>query len=238
MLKKSQKKKVQRPKPTKQNLIEDGKTWDNDINARLRSSKNRAWFIALVMSGVAGLSLLSLLAALPLKQVELRVISVDKSTGYTEIVKTVDKGNLSEDEAITQSNIVKYVVSRETYDPQDVEENFYEVTAMSTDGALLDYQAIWTNSSTTETPSEQYGFDTTKSVQIKNISFLAPKTVQVRFLINVNSPAGLEVEHKVAVMSFDYVQRPTKLEQIFQNPLGFKVSKYRVDQELLEGTRP
>ena len=148
MLKKSQKKKVQRPKPTKQNLIEDGKTWDNDINARLRSSKNRAWFIALVMSGVAGLSLLSLLAALPLKQVELRVISVDKSTGYTEIVKTVDKGNLSEDEAITQSNIVKYVVSRETYDPQDVEENFYEVTAMSTDGALLDYQAIWTNSST------------------------------------------------------------------------------------------
>jgi len=106
---------------------------------------------------------------------------------------------------------------------------------MSSDKALLDYQSIWAQTSTNETPSERYGYDTTKSVQIKNISFLSPKSVQVRFAVKVESAAGVEMEHKVAIMTFDYVQRPSKLKEIFQNPLGFKVSKYRVDQEILEG---
>jgi len=227
------------PKPkakvTKNKLIEDGKTWDQDVNARLRASKNRAWFVTLLMSGVAGLSLICLILLIPLKKTEVVTVSVDRSTGYMEVVKTVQKGTLSEDEAVTQANIVKYVTDRETYDPQDIEQNYYNVTAMSSGKALEDYQAIWAQTSTNETPSEKYGFELTKKVQIKNISFLAPKTVQVRFAVKVESAAGVETEHKVAVMTFDYVQRPSKLQEIFQNPLGFKVSKYRVDQEILEG---
>lgn len=223
------------PKPAKtpkEAVLEHGKTWDMDVNARLRASRSRAWLFAMLMAGVAVLSILALLALLPLKTFEPYVVSVDRSTGYTEVVRGVNPGKLSEDEAVTEANIVKYVTYRETYDPQDIERNFYGVTAMSEGNALADYTRLW-DSAAGETPSEVYGFTTTREVAIKSISTLADKTRQVRFAVTEKAPSGETVEDLVAVLTFDYVQRPTKRLELWQNPLGFKVFEYRVDEEIL-----
>lgn len=226
-------KRAAKPK-TAQDFIERGRSWDMDVNGRLRASRNLAWVVAGVAGAVAALALMCLALLLPLKTFEPYVVRVDENTGYTTIVRGIIPGDLSEDEAVTMSNIVKYVTSRETYDPQDLEENYYEVTSMSAGKALGDYVFLWDGSANPDpTPSEEYGFGVQRTVDIKNLSFLSDNTVQVRFRVNVEEAGGRSEEHKVAILTYEYVQRPETLRDRFLNPLGFKVMQYRVDEEII-----
>ena len=224
-------KKVRKPKA--KDFIEKGTGWDADVNGRLRASRNLAWMVAGIAGAIAALALICLALLIPLKETELLTVSVDQQTGYVEVVRSIDTGLLTQDEAVTLSNLVRYITARETYDPQDIEENYYEVVSMSKDKALSDYVFLWDGSANPDdTPSEAYGFDVEREVEIKNISMLNDYTAQVRFYVVHTQPSVRRVEHKVAVLTFEYVQRPETLRDRFQNPLGFKVSQYRVDEEL------
>lgn len=214
-------------------FYDDAKTWDNEINSSLRASKNRAWTLAMLSMGLNVAAIGCLFFMLPLKTFEPYVVQVDKTTGYVEVARGLQKGDLSEDQAVTQANLVQYVTARETYDVQDLEENFNKTILMSADDAARSHQLTWTARNDYETPSEVYGYGTSRTVQIKSITFLQDKTAQVRFRI-VQQTATVETkEDWVAIITFDYVQRPTKMLERFENPLGFKVKKYRANKEIL-----
>jgi type IV secretion system protein VirB8 len=77
-----------------------------------------------VFAGIAGASLLALNVMLPLKQFEPYVIAVDKTTGFIEVARALKPGALSENEAVTTANLVRYVRARETYDPRALKDNY------------------------------------------------------------------------------------------------------------------
>ena len=212
--------------------FEDGATWDMDIYRGLRASRNRAWTLAFVFLGVAVLSLLCLALVLPLKQFEPYVVTVDKSTGYVEVTRGLLPGPLTQDEAITQSNLVRYVTARETYDPPDQQTNFNFVELMSEEQARREYQALW-DSSNPANPAKTFGYEVEVGVEIKSISFLNARTAAVRFLRKRTEQNITRNTHWVAIVAFRYVDRPTRMLERFQNPLGFQVSSYRIDQETL-----
>ena len=93
--------------------------------------------------------------------------------------------------------------------------------------------ARYLTKATPENPVELYGYATTVRVQIKSLQLLTDSTAQVRFQ-SVKTTGDREViDHWVAVLSFRYVQKPTSLADRFQNPLGFQITRYRRDQEIV-----
>jgi len=211
----------------------DGETWDREVYGRLQQSRTRAWIIAAVSAALALLSLLALVLVLPLKEFAPYLVTLDTQTGHLEVTQGLKPGDLSEDEAVTMANLVQYVIARETYDPADLKEHFRTVTLHSDDTALADYRALYDRSNL-ERPTERYAYHSTVEVTIKNVSFLNQHTAAVRY--HTDTQAGerdANREHWIAIMSFKYVQSPSRLQDRFENPLGFKVTSYRSDQEIL-----
>ncbi len=212
--------------------LEDGATWEHNMYRSLSASRNRAWMVALVAGIIACLCLLTLLLLLPLKQFEPYVITVDKSTGFIEVARGLHPGPLTQDEAITQSYLVRYIVGRESYDPSDLQKQYDLITLFSEGDALTEYQAIY-SSTNPNNPTEVYAYDTTVNIAIKSITFLNDRTASVRFQRTEKDSGQERVSHWISIMSFRYVDKPILQKDRFQNPLGFQVGSYRIDQEAL-----
>ena len=60
-----------------------------------------------------------------------------------------------------------------------------------------------------------------------------PVFAQVRFQTVTTTRDRSDIAHWVAVLTFRYVQRPASLADRFKNPLGFQITRYRRDQEML-----
>lgn len=217
---------------TTQTYYEDASTWDHDVYRGLRRSRARAWAMTFVAFGFAGLCLLCLMLLLPLKQFEPYVVRVSEETGFVDMVRGLQPGDLSQEEAITQANLVRYITAREQYDVPDLEENYNRVVLMSDGKALIDYQKLW-SASNDDNPAKVFGTEVDVRTTIKSIAFLNERTASVRFLRRQTQNNTTQTTHWVATIGFHYVEEPVNMLQRFNNPLGFKVSTYRVDQEVL-----
>ena len=88
------------------------------------------------------LSLLAVVLMLPLKSFEPYVVTVDQTTGYIEVKSGLTRpANLTEQQAVTQANVVRYIRNREGYDPYAIEENFGIAALLSTGDAARELQA-------------------------------------------------------------------------------------------------
>ncbi len=208
-------------------------TWDQEIIAGALHSRNRAWLVTGASMMISVLSLLTLLFILPLKTFEPYVVSVDKNTGYLEVAKGLSSGTLSEDQAITESNLVRYVSLREQYNPAILKENYDIIALMSGDSALKQWQQHW-SAQNPDNPSKILGKEKSIDVKIKSVSFLNDKTASVRFLKETNEKTSIKISHWNAILHFHYSQKPMRMADRFSNPLGFQVINYRVNPESLE----
>ena len=208
-------------------------TWDQDIMAGALRSRKRAWILAGSAMGLALISQLSLLALLPLKSFAPFVVTVEKSTGFLEVSSSLESSLLSEDEAVTQANLVQYLTLREQYNPAVLEQNYERVMLMSDDRALKDYQSLW-SAQNPENPSIVLGKKAAIDVQIKSVALLNENTASVRFIKQQFEHERKAVSHWNAIIQFRYSQKPMRMAQRFQNPLGFKVTSYRVNPETVE----
>lgn len=211
-------------------------TWDEEIIANALISKKHAWIVAFFCMGVCILSLLTLVMILPLKTFEPYVVTVERSTGYLEISKGLTDLTLSEDEAVTQANLVKYVSLREQYNPAILKENYKAVELMSDGSALKEYQELWA-ASNPDNPSIKLGRKSSIDIKIKSVSFINDKTASIRFLREVRENDRLKTSHWNAVIQFHYSKKPMQMKDRFSNPLGFQVTAYRVNPEVLETIR-
>lgn len=222
--------------PELQNYFKGGETWEREIIANALQSRNRAWLMSFFCMGVAVLSLITLLLLLPLKTFEPYVVSVDRNTGYLEVTKGLYQGNLSQDEAITQANLVKYVSLRESYNPSILRENYELASLMSHGQALEEYQQIW-NGKNPNNPSVVLGRKAAIDIKIQSVSFLNDKTASIRFQRELKENNQTKISYWTAIVDYQYAQKPMRMADRFMNPLGFQVTSYRVNPEVLENVR-
>lgn len=213
-----------------QRYYKAGATWEDDTHRSLRRSRTLAWLVSGVASVVAGLSLLTLVLILPLKQFEPYVIEVDKTTGYLEVARALKPGDLSQNEAVTAANLVRYIRARETYDAREIKQNYDLAQLYSTGTASKDLTWAYTPSNA-QSLDKVYGRNVTISVDIKSVSLLNNTTASVRFSTTTRRENSSTTDNWVAVVKFRYTTTPIKNEWRFDNPLGFQVIEYRRDQE-------
>lgn len=225
------------PSKTKKQIhFENGQTWDHEIISNALRSRNRAWIVTAACMVIAVLSLVTLLFLLPLKTFEPYVIAVDKNTGYTEVVKGLKAGNLTQDQAVTEANLVKYVSMREQYNPAILKQNYEAIVMMSTKDAQEEYQQLWAGKNP-DNPSIKYGEKTSIDIKIKSVSFIDDKTASIAFIREQRTNDQIIIGHYQAILVFQYSQKPMRMRERFSNPLGFQVTHYRVNPVVLEAIR-
>lgn len=212
--------------------------WYQDLYQSVKISRNR-WFlvgvIGLVLTGIEGLALLFLT---PLKTVEPYILQVDNKSGMTTVLKPLrdnQENVLTQEEAVTKSFIVKYVIARETYDPQDLNRNYDLARLMSSSDEASRFNESIGNSNPTS-PVERFKTNTVRTVKISSVSFLdqKKKTAQVRFMTTETTRNEIKEDYWVAILTFRYVNVPMDETDRLSNPLGFQVVTYRVDQEIVK----
>jgi type IV secretion system protein VirB8 len=216
---------------------QEGERWEKAVYGSVAASR-AIWRVVACTLGLALLAMVGLLwATLPLKTFDVVVLEVDKTTGYVEASRPLSEaGDLTQNEAVTRANIVRFIRARETYDPKGLRDNFDLASLYSTAKASQDLANTYSGTNP-DNPVKVYGADTTVSVAIKSIIFLNEKTAAVRFSTTRNGQAGpTETEHWVANVRFQYTSEPMRNDWRFDNPLGFQVTEYRRDQETVTST--
>lgn len=215
-----------------------GEIWEQEIIKRAKRSSRVAWFFAMVFAGIAVLSLFAVVLMLPLKSFEPYVVEVDRTTGYIEVKSGLTRpANLTEQQAITQANVVRYIRNREGYDPFAIEEHFGIAALLSTGDAARELQALF-SAANPKNPTKVYGTLKRVLVDIKSVTFPNASTAVVRFSTNEKSDTDSIVRHWISVVRFRYTDTPVKNEWRFENPLGFQVYSYRRDQETVTQGSP
>lgn len=131
------------PEPVDPRYYAEGATWEQDIARRNRNSRALAWIVASVMTVVAVAALGTLALLVPLKTYEPYMVVVDKTTGFVEVKRPMAEGPLTQDEAVTTFNVVRYLKARETYDPKALKDNFDLAQLLATGEAARDLADLY-----------------------------------------------------------------------------------------------
>lgn len=213
--------------------LDDAETWDQEIYANIQISRNRAWLVSFFCMGVTFLSLLTLVLLLPLKTFAPYVVTVNKNTGYVEVTKGLYKSKITADDAVTESNLVRYVSARECYNPSTLRQSYGFVALMSSGTALDTYRQLW-DGKNPDNPSVRLGTEANIDVRIESVSFLNSQTAEVHFQKVLKQNGQTRTSGWDAIIDFRYVNAPMKMEDRFRNPLGFQVTSYSINPETME----
>lgn len=217
---------------------QSGDIWEQEIVKKAKRSRTLAWLVTLTFAGITLLSLLALVMLVPLKSFEPYIVEVDRNTGYLEVKSGLTRpANLTEQQAITQANIVRYIRSREGYDPYAIEQNFEIAALLSTGNAARELQDLY-SAANAKNPAKVYGKTKRVTVEIASVTFPNSSTGIVRFATTEVSDTDAVTRHWIAVVRYRYTDTPATNEWRFENPLGFQVYDYRRDQEtVMESNR-
>ena len=70
-------------------------------------------------------------------------------------------------------------------------------------------------------------------MKIKSITYLNPQLVQVRVFIEETGSMPT-TQHKIILIAFEYVKMSLSIEERYLNPLGFRVTDYRMDEDVFQ----
>lgn len=213
--------------------------FDVDLVLEPRLSARRAWMVAVVAGSISVLLAVALILILPLRETQVFTVLVDRQTGAAENILQVAPTGIEDQEALKQSLLVAYVSDREGYFLPGIQSRLESVQRRSTGAAEESLRLLWSKGGGNQAyPPDVYGPGAEVSVTVRRITFLSPKVAQVRFLKTLRKTRQAPVTQPfVATVEFTFTPKTERtLAHVWENPLGFTVSAYRVDAETLEAT--
>jgi len=209
-----------------------------------KRSERRAWWVAFAAIVIALILAGGYFYMLPLKQKVPYLVMADAYTG-TATVARLDGDfamrGITTREAVNRSNVAHFVLARESYDLALVNlRDWKTVQTMASSGVKAEYTAMF-SSTNPDSWIKQYGKD--QSIRVKLLSIqlvgggegVTPRGATVRFqrsLFNKSNGATRPLDNKIATIEFTYKQNLEMDDQNrIENPLGFWVTSYRVDDD-------
>ena len=190
------------------------------------------WAAFRIAGFIAILLAIALVLLIPLKQSVPYTIEVDKVTGETHVKKPLEKGKLTQSEALTKYWLIKYVRARLGYDRQDIEPQYEMVNMMSEKKEFARYAKAF-DPRKPDSPYQVYGENTTVTVEVKSISFIDEDTASVRLnLIETNKDGRETPSPWIVTTSYQFTLEPRTEAERFENPLGFQATSWRLDAEV------
>lgn len=208
--------------------------FDQDRLLGAERSRKVAWTAFGIVSVIALSEGLALAKFAEPERVEPYVIRVDNSTGMVDVVSALkDRSKAGSDmDEVTKFNAARYVRAREAWFAAEAETNFREVTLMSTPQVQQRYADLY-NSDAPDAPRTLYKNATAK-VDVRSISLTGSNVVTVRYQRTVTQGEALIKTFWIASMTYEYSDEPMAASDRLVNPLGFLISEYHADQEVIK----
>ena len=182
---------------------------------------------------VLGVTAVAALA--PMKETELRVVRVNETTGFVDVVETLSDATTTYGEVVDKYFLNQYVLRREGYDFYTLQNDYDTTALLSAPAVQQEYYKIYEGANARDKKLEN---SLRVVVAVKSIT-PNPKTstAVVRFSTE-NRYADGRVETRadwIATMNYGYVNLPESETDRRLNPLGFQIKSYRVDPEIVAG---
>lgn len=209
-----------------------------------KRSERRAWWVAFAAIAMALILAGGYFYMLPLKQKVPYLVMADAYTG-TATVARLDGDfamrGITTREAVNRSNVAHFVLARESYDLALVNlRDWKTVQTMASSGVKAEYTAMF-SSNNPDSWAKQYGQNQSIRVKLLSIQLIGggpgvtPRGATVRFqrvLFNKSNGGSRTLDNKIATIEFTYKQNLEMDDQNrIENPLGFWVTSYRVDDD-------
>jgi type IV secretion system protein VirB8 len=212
----------------------EAESWSHDRQRTAARSARLAWTVAGVAGAIALIEGFALLALIPLKREVPYTLLVDRQTGYVEALRPLEAGSITADAALTRSFLVQYVIARESFAADTLQENYRKVGLLSAGEARERYVAGM-SAGNPASPLASLPRRASIDVQIRGVSSLSGNTALVRFSTVRTDPGARPqlAQHWQAVVTWRYSAADMSAEDRLTNPLGFQVTRYRRDAETL-----
>lgn len=212
----------------------DDKNWYKDRYQHVLVQR-KLFALTTILSLICTLATVIVIASLtPQKTVEPFVIQMDQKSGITQTVDPLTVKELTANEAVNNFFIVEYIRSRETYNINDLARNYNIVRIMSEPNKVYGEFTQRADPNNPQSNAARLGSSGTRSVQFKSITYLNPQLAQARILVEEKGGAGYSQSNKIVLIAFEYIKLSLSNEERYINPLGFRVTDYRVDEDVLQ----
>jgi type IV secretion system protein VirB8 len=214
--------------------FDEARSWNADRLRDAVRSRRLAWSVAGVASLLACAAIGAVAVLSPLKTVEPFVVRVDRATGAVEVMTalTGEAPMISVDEAVTKHFLSQYVRAREGWLAPAAEADFRQVSIMSTPTE----QQRWADlqrPANPDSPRNRLGEAGEAVIQIRAVSFVSDGVANVRFRRTIRLAQRVEDSDWIATLAFAYARAPMAEADRLRNPLGFQVTSYRADPEVV-----
>ena len=209
--------------------------YEDSRNYLIIKSNRRAWTVAIISLLVTLLLALAVLFLTPLKTVELAVVKVDKN-GHIDIISDLSEQVIAPDEALNNHFIGQYVKTREQYYFNTLNKDFEKVQLHSNASESDKYikSMIDKEVGKAELLKDKVEIEVNiLSIVTKEVSSELTSTIRVDVL-KKDSRTGALIDNstKVITLTFEYLPIKLNAKSRLENPLGFVVTSYRVDEEI------
>ena len=212
--------------------------WDYD-SARsylIDKSNKRAWLVAILSLFVTVLLVIAIVVMLPLKRVDVVAVKVDKN-GFVEIVTNLQEEVMKTDEAIDKHFIARYVKTREQYYYNTLNQD-YERTQMLSNKLVSDnYIKFMTADKTGKYETLKNKFEIEAeilSIVLNDSNGTKTSTIRVQTKEKDLTTSNVKENIKVITLTYDYLPMKQNSKSRLENPLGFVINSYRIDEEIKE----
>lgn len=214
-------------------------SWAVSVSADLERSNSRAWIVAIIAAVIALLEAVALVFLLPLKTIEPYTLLVDRQTGHVEALAPLDAQMIAPDSALTKSFLVQYVIARESFDLDGLQDNYRKVSLWSAPEARRRY-ASEMQAGNPQSPLAYLPRRAVLRTEVRSISALGAGRSLVRFSTTRIDPGAQPQppQHWAAVISYEFSGAAMSEADRLINPLGFQVTRYRRDAEILPEAAP
>ncbi|MDH5834564.1 virB8 family protein [Luteimonas kalidii] len=230
--------------PAVEQAVGRGVNYEVSLADRARRSERRAWWVAACALAMSLILAGGYFYFLPLKEKVPYLVMADPYTGTATVARLV--GNFQDptittQEAINKSNVAQFVMARESYDTGLIgQQNWRQTLTMAGPHVAPAFRALHAASNPNR-PYNQYGTSRAVRVRILSISLVPaaegqpPRGATVRFqrsLYSKQTGNSQVMDGKIATLQFAYDPelRFDERDRLL-NPLGFRVSEYRVDND-------
>ena len=214
-----------------------GRDWEADRQARLEKSEKRAWMVAGIALTAAFCAIAGMALMAPFKQTVPYVFAIDKTSGNVEFVSAADNRSvMGYQELLDKHWATKYVTARESYFYKLLQTDYDNVLAMSGEDVARQYAKQFEG---VDAIDKKLGANIEIKTKIISVTLahdaIGSKAV-VRFEKTMRrGQAEISEPPQYFVATFAYEYKPSMFGQekdLIQNPLGYRVTSYRVDAEI------
>lgn len=162
------------------------------------------------------------------------VVPYNPETGMALPNASVGAVKVTENRAIIEAEVFRYVTERETYNQLDNDLRVNGVLAMSDGNAETTLRELW-NSANAEYPPKVYGPDARMDVEIQSINRIGSNRATVRLRKRLASNQGTKTGLFTVTLMFEFrPQERRTIDEVWTNPFGFTVTEYAARSDRME----